>query len=278
MSALDALQQGDVDAALEQLFDEVRAEPQEPRHRIFLFQLLAVAGQWDRALTQLNVVKELDPAAGVMAQAYHDFVACEAFRGEVFAGSRSPVIFGDPEPWLAQLIEALRLEGQGEAAAARDLRQEAFEAATAMAGSLELATAGEPAADGPAEQTPFEWLADGDSRLGPVLEMIVNGRYYWAPWSRIAEVVLEPPTDLRDLIWAPAHFRWSNEGEAVGVIPTRYVGSEADEDPAIRLARKTRWDPIGDDQFAGAGQRVFMTDQGEYDLLTIRRIAVNAHG
>ena len=33
---------------------------------------------------------------------------------------------------------------------------------------------------------PFEWVADADSRLGPVMEAIINGRYYWVPFARLA--------------------------------------------------------------------------------------------
>ena len=32
----------------------------------------------------------------------------------------------------------------------------------------------------------FEWIADADSRLGPLLEVILEGKYYWAPFCRIA--------------------------------------------------------------------------------------------
>ena len=113
MSAVDALQNVDVDAALEALFDEVRSQPDQAKHRIFLFQLLCVAGQWDRALTQLNVAHELDPAAAMMANAYQEILRCEAFRAKVFAGTHTPLVFGDPAPWIAQRLEALQLQAQG---------------------------------------------------------------------------------------------------------------------------------------------------------------------
>jgi type VI secretion system protein ImpE len=282
MSAYESLLSGDLGSALTALFDEVRNEPEQPRHRIFLFQLLSIVGEWDRALTQLNVARDLDPTAGVMAQAYQEILQCEALRRQVFDGLRTPLIFGDPEPWLAQLVEAMRLAGEGQADAAYELRQQALQEAPASAGHLSVripsgSTPGETGGEEDAvDEVGFEWLADGDTRMGPVLEMIVNGRYYWAPLHRISEIVIEPPSDLRDLVWTPAQFRWANEGEAVGVIPTRYVGSEANEEDAIRLARKTCWDQTGPDAYEGLGQRVFMTDLGEYGLLDIRRITLGA--
>ena len=118
----------------------------------------------------------------------------------------------------------------------------------------------------------FEWIADGDSRLGPVLEAVIHGRYYWVPFQRIRTVVVEKPSDLRDLVWMPAHFEWSNGGEAVGLIPTRYPGSEASEDDAIRLARKTEWTERSSQTVLGLGQRMLASDGGEFALMDVRRI------
>ena len=191
MSALESLRQGDVQAALKELFDEVRNQPDQPKHRIFLFQLLSVAGQWDRALTQLNVARDLDQAAGVMAQAYQEILQCEALRSEVFAGKRTPLVFGEPEAWLAQLIDAVRLAAEGQDDEAAELRGQAFEAAPATSGTLTPRAKGPDGESQAGEPAAFEWIADGDSRLGPVLEIVMNGRYYWAPFHRIATISIE---------------------------------------------------------------------------------------
>ncbi|HEV2702964.1 MAG TPA: tetratricopeptide repeat protein, partial [Steroidobacteraceae bacterium] len=55
-----AFRAGDLAGALAALQLEVRGRPQDLKLRIFLAQLLMVLGQWDRALTQLSVVAELD--------------------------------------------------------------------------------------------------------------------------------------------------------------------------------------------------------------------------
>ena len=119
-----------------------------------------------------------------------------------------------------------------------------------------------PSADPEAPAQAFEWIADADSRLGPVLEAIVNGRYYWVPFRNIRSIQVEKPTDLRDLVWMPAHLAWANGGEAVGMIPTRYPGSETSLDNQIRMARKTEWTDLGGDMCAGQGQRMIATDAG----------------
>src|SRR6187431_1768046 len=108
------LKDGDPLAALARLQEDVRSRPADARLRVFLFQLLCVVGQWERALNQLKVASDLDPIALAMAQTYGDAVRCEAIRNDVFSGRKSPMVFGQPEQWLALLIESLLLAGRGE--------------------------------------------------------------------------------------------------------------------------------------------------------------------
>jgi len=74
---------------------------------------------------------------------------------------------------------------------ARTLRNEAFELAPATAGTID----GED----------FDWLADADVRMGPMLEAIINGQYYWIPFQQIQAIRIEEPADLRDVVWMPAY-------------------------------------------------------------------------
>lgn len=272
MSAEQALRDGNLDQALAELQQEIRRQPAEAKLRVFLFQLLAVQGQWERALTQLNVAGELDAAATLMVQAYREAVQCEALRSEVFAGKRTPLVFGEPSEWLALLLEALNLSAQGQHDRAQLLRDQAFEAAPASAGTIRCGAAITAEAGDADSGEPFAWLADADTRLGPVLEALLNGRYYWIPLERIRQIDIEPPTDLRDMVWLPAHFEWTNGGDALGMIPTRYPGSEGDPNPRIRLARQTDWREPAPGVYLGAGQRLLATDGGEYALLDVRRI------
>ena len=254
------LKGGDPHAALARLQEDVRARPSDAKLRVFLFQLLCVIGQWDRALNQLKVASEMEPLALPMAQMYGDAVRCEAIRREVFEGKKSPMVLGEPDQWLALLIEARLRAGRGEDGPAEELRLRAFEEA--------------PTSSGQMNGQPFEWIADADSRLGPVFEAIINGRYYWVPFSRVAELTTEPPEDLRDLVWIPAHLHFQNGGESLALLPTRYPGSEASADGAIVLARKTEWEPMAEDAYRGLGQRLIATDAGETPFLEIRAITI----
>lgn len=259
-TAEQSLRDGDPAAALKYLQEAVRAKPADAKLRVFLFQLLAVMGQWERALNQLNVAAELDPTALAMAQMYREAVRCEVLRAQVFEGKKSPMIFGQPEQWLALLVESLLVAGQGKLKEANELRTRAFDEADVSSGSL----------DG----QPFSWIADADSRLGPVCEAIINGRYYWVPFSRLTKIVIEKPEDLRDVVWMPANFQFDNGGETVALIPSRYAGSETSEDGLILLGRKTVWTELSPDVFCGAGQRLFTTDNGDEPLMDIREITL----
>ncbi len=251
-----ALRAGDPDGALQHLTAAVKAKPADARLRIFMAQLLCVQGQWTRAHTQLNVVADLLPSAAPMREMVGHALRCELLRAEVFAGKRAPMVFGHPDPWLAKLIESLLQSGQGNQALADELALRAFEEAPAVPGALN----GEP----------FEWIADADSRLGPVLEAFVNGKYYWVPFSRLTKVSLDAPQDLRDMVWAPGYLTFDNGGEVVAMIPSRYPGSEASTDAQIRLSRKTEWAAIGTERYAGLGQRLFSSNLGDHDLLSVR--------
>jgi type VI secretion system protein ImpE len=259
-----SLKSGDPVAALARLQEDVRARPADAKLRVFLFQLLCVVGQWERALNQLKVASELEPLALPMAQMYGDAVRCEAIRGEVFEGKKSPMVLGEPDQWLALLIESRLLAGRGDSGHSEELRLQAFDQA--------------PPSSGEIDGRPFEWLADADSRLGPVMEAVINGRYYWVPFSRVSKVTLEAPEDLRDLVWMPAHLQFDNGGESLALIPTRYPGSEASEDGAIALARKTSWELVAADMYRGLGQRLLATDAGETPMLEVRTITVSREG
>lgn len=261
MTSQEFVKIGDLGGALASAQAAVRKDPSDSKARIFLFQLQSVLGNWEKALTQLQVLSEMDADCMLLAQIFRPILACEMLRGEVFAGKRTPIIFGEPEEWMGKLVHANLLSAAGEFKAGEELRVEALATAETSSGEI----------DG----QPFEWIADADSRLGPVLEVIMDGVYRWVPFSRIAALHIEPPQDLRDLVWSAAQFTWTNGGEGSGVIPTRYPGSSAAQDSALQLARKTEWSELPGSLFVGLGQRVLTTDQSEFGLLDIRKIRFN---
>lgn len=258
MQAQPLLKAGNLNAALTALQDQVRKDASNVQHRIFLFQLLAVMGQWNRALTQLNVAGELDAAALPMVQTYREAIQCEALRQDIFSGARAPLIFGKPPAWLGLLLQALKSDAAGDGPGAASMRGQAFALAPATPGTIN----GEP----------FEWIGDADQRLGPVLEVILNGRYFWVPMQRIRRIEFDAPVDLRDAVWTPASFTWTNGAQTVGLIPTRYNDTVASGDDALLLSRRTDWLHDGAAGARGVGQRMLASDTADHALMDARVI------
>ncbi len=258
MNAEELVRAGRLSEALAALQTEIRQTPGNPKLRLFLFQLNCVLGHWDKALNQLQVVASLNAETLLLAQIFRPVIACEMLRHEVFAGNRTPLMFGEPEEWMGLLIQAAAHVARGEYDAAAGLRGRAFEAA--------------PVTPGRVDGQPFEWMADADSRLGPLLEVIMDGKYYWVPFTRIRSIEIEKPSDLRDLVWAPARFTWTNGGAVPAHIPVRYPGTETAEDDRLRLSRQTVWEEQPGECVVGLGQRLLVTDAGEYPLLECKLI------
>lgn len=149
-----------------------------------------------------------------------------------------------------------------EAPAAAELRSRAFDAAPATPGWL--------------DDEAFEWIVDADSRLGPVLEAVLDGRYCWVPFAALVRVRIEPVADLRDLVWAPAQLQFVNGGESVALLPSRYVRSAESGDGALQLVRRDDWLELGGEQYRGIGQRVLATSSSERGLLDVRDIVFDA--
>ena len=199
MTAEELVQAGELETALSDLQQRVRTHPGDAELRIFLFQLMAVLGQWKRALTQLEVIHDLDNNTWPLVHAYREVINCEMHREAVFLGKSKPLVLGEPQQWMALLIEAQQCFTRGEIANFQSLNAQAFEQAPTVCGKI--------------NDEPFEWLADADQRFGPVLEIIFNEQYYWTPLQAIKTLRTEAPSDLRDLVWLPAEVTWTNGGQ-----------------------------------------------------------------
>jgi type VI secretion system protein ImpE len=256
--AESSFRSGHLGDALAQLQAQIRAEPQNVALRTFLAQLLIVMGQWQRAVAQLALLREMSAEHIPMSRACELLIKCEEVRADVFAGKRAPLVLGEPPAWIAGIIQALKLDADGDAAAAAELRLDSFNLAEAHSGTINGQS--------------FEWIMDADSRLGPVLEIVLDGGYYWVPLERIHSVRMAAPEDIRDLVWIYADLTLDNEGQWSGFIPVRYPGTEQSSDDSLRLSRGSQWKVLFGDTHAGLGQRIFSTDQADLALLDVREI------
>ncbi|VXC54232.1 conserved hypothetical protein [Enterobacterales bacterium 8AC] len=262
-SLLSVLKGQPLSSALERCESAVKAAPADADKRAEWVQLLLLYGDWQRASSQLPAWQALMPQAAPTTQQLADCVAAEMQREQVFSGEIAPPFFTPPQEWPLLLAEALRAAP----AQACQLRDRAFELADENAGQLSLSSD-----EGSAPATPFTWLADADSRLGPICELFLDNRYYWVPFQELESIRFQPPQNVVHLFWAPAMVKWRSGKQQVCQIPARYPLTAASED-AHRLGRKTDWQPLSDNgHYAGQGQKTWITDDEEYALLTLQQI------
>ncbi|QTF10721.1 protein of avirulence locus ImpE [Brenneria izadpanahii] len=242
---------------LTQLENDIKTQPANADLRAAFVQLLCLAGNWGRALIQLKSWLALKPQAKPTITLLEQAIAGEQRRIEVMEGRARPNMPDTQWPWLTPLLAALSARN---ADTASTQREAAFAEAEINPGEL---TSQE-------RVHRFDWLMDGDARLGPVCEVIVNGRYFWLPFSAIAEMRFQAPSSVTDLVWRHTSVRLVDGTEQVCQIPARYPLMEDTEDRFL-LARATEWEPInnGGEQYLGIGQKVWLNDSDEFPLLSL---------
>lgn len=253
-----------IDEILEKIKQAIRKKPDNADLRAQLFQVLALKGDWQRASDQLKLSAEMNLQAQPVAMIYIAAINAERERNEVLSGRAAPAVFGTPPNWMALLSQAFKEKDAAQAAA---LRRKALEMAPIVSGKLKTYADNE-------QEVVFEWLCDGDGRLGPVLEFMNNGRYGWIPFEGIENLRLIEAQGLSDLLWAQAEVQMLDGRSHVGLIPVRYpaLQSYSEQDDALNLGHRTEWIELADDVYQGLGQKMLMSNEAEYGILEIANI------
>jgi type VI secretion system protein ImpE len=122
----------------------------------------------------------------------------------------------------------------------------------------------------------FAEMSDADPRIGPNLEVFIAGSYTWIPMHYLRGLEVEPPTNLRDLIWARARveaspeFRLQELGEVL--LPVLSPLSSGHADSVVQLGRETAWE---DDAVHGQipyGAKMMVIDGVDVPLLELRSV------
>lgn len=258
VAADDLLRQGDLDGARKALVEVVRSSPSDQEARMFLFQLLAVAGEWDKARTQLSLLAQLSAEAQMLSVAYGQAIEAEKQRARVFAGEAEMVLLQHAD-WAVPLARSFGHFANGRTAEGDADRDAAFDAAPDMPGLF--------------NDEEFDWIADADGRFGPSFEAIVNGAYGLVPFDTVESIKSDGPRDLRDTVWFPVTIAFRQGTSIAALLPARYPGSEASSDVNERMGRATSWRPTPAGE-AGSGQHLLTLSSGEdHDLLSLRTLS-----
>lgn len=255
----ECLKSGDLKGARAALVEQLRVQPNDPRTRIFFFQLLAVLGEWDKAETQVRALAQITPDAQMLATVYGLAIAAERERAKVFAGAAPCHVHLESE-WLGDLAKAVEAYARDDGAAGDAAR--------------ELAFAKVPTATGSFNDRAFTMIADCDGRFGPSFEAIMAGHWGLIGFDQVAEISSEGPIDLRDLVWLPVEIAFRSGQSAAALLPVRYPGTETAGDDEATLARSTDWRDGASGQ-VGIGPHLWFVEDGtELDILSLRRIVM----
>lgn len=243
-----------LDDQIARVESRIREQPTNASHRWALFQLLCVTGDWPRALQQLQIWAKLDSRQARTAHAYRELIRAERWRAKVMDGEERPGFVLEPPPWARKLAAALRLAANGQSREADDAREAALDAAPLVKARIPTGCAA--------------WIADSDSRIGPVCEVMTAGHYRWVPFADLATWRLVPPASLIDLVWAPCVLTLIDGGDVRGFMPARYPGSETQPDP-LRVGRETVWREAGRTGVIALGQKTWTTAAGDFGLFEL---------
>jgi type VI secretion system protein ImpE len=259
MSAKDLLREGKLSQAIDAQVQAVKAAPGDTTARIFLFELLAAACDWDRAGKHLDVISSQVPDMATGVSSYQATLRAERAREALFTtGQGAPERMTsqpfDPEPYLSALTR---------------LRTGAGDEARRLLAAAEEARPAQPAVvDGRA----CDDFRDADDVLAPFLEVIANGIYGWIPFADVAKLEFDEPQFVRDLLWRPAGITLRTGATAAMLVPVRYPGSGRAGDELLRLGRATDWQEQ-DDVVSGIGQRAFLAGDDLVYALDVREIS-----
>lgn len=250
------------DAQLARLESSIRVQPAAAAHRWALFQLMCVSGDWARAIQQLQTWAKLEPRQARAAQAYRDLIRAERWRARVVAGREHPGFVLAPPAWIHGLLRALHLAAAGQTDEADGARERALDEAPLVV------------ARGPQGRV-TSWIADSDSRFGPVCEVITAGHYRWIPFSDLVSWQVSPPTAAIDLVWAQCVLGLVDGSVVRGFMPARYPGSELAAEP-LRFGRETIWREAGRASVVALGRKTWATGCGDFDLFELERCEFGA--
>lgn len=257
--AEDHFKAGRLDEAIAVQTAEVKAHPTDQSRRLFLFELLAFAGDLNRAERQVEALQYGEMERDAAVAIYRRLVDAERSRRQLFTEGLAPQFLLDPPRHVELRLEAVGLWRSGQQAEALAKVREADQASPALRGHL--------------NGTPFELLRDCDDRFGGVLEVLSGtGIYYWVPLEQIATLSIAGAKYPRDLLWLPARLEVQDGPSGDVFLPTLYPGSHEHVDAQIRLGLQTDWSTAEDAPVCGVGQRLFLRDDEALHLLEWREL------
>jgi len=261
MNSADLIRDGKLSEARENLVSRIKAAPGDTKARTLLFQVLAFYGEWDKVARHLDLLMSQLPEAATGTLLYRNLVSAEKSRQEVAAGRQTPDFMTDPPSFLSVLLEAKKLLAAGDAATTSSLLDMVEEQLQEISGQ--------------AQSGPFSGFSECDATLTGILEVFVHDRYIWFPLASIRELSVQQPKTLLETLWAQGRIVTWGGLTTECFLPVLYPGSSAFESDQVRMGRMTDWIDLGNGNYRGVGQHLFMVGDQEKSLLELGEITFN---
>jgi len=254
----ELIAQGDLTAALQEVTRELREKPAEMTARVTLFELLCLTGELDRAEKHLDIIEQQRAQKDLGVQVYRNCLKAERERRQVFNEGHEPHFLSVPPSYVDLHLQAISLARQGQHQQARELLDRAEEERPAQPGRL--------------NDSPFKDFRDYDDFVGPVLELIVHDKYTWVPFEHLKRIEVQPPKQLRDMIWSSARLISTSGVEGEVLVPVVYAGTSASSNDAVRLGRLTEWVELNSDLYRAIGLKTFLIDDQDHPIFAAKSV------
>ena len=263
MTPKELLDLGRLDEAVETLTGEVKAHPSDTSLRVFLFELLSLSGDLERAARHLEVIALQGDVVtnSIAVQVYRQLLTAEHVRRQVFHGEALPKFVLTPPAYLDNYVVLLKT-------LARRTKDVASAAAAAEDGLPDIS--------GRFGEREFSTIRDADDRVAPVIEVFHGADYLWLPIEQVTRLRVTRPRNLRDLVWTHATVETYESSVGDVFVPALYVDTHAHTDNQVRLGRMTAWEAVDDAIVCGAGLRTFLVDDEEVSLFDLQNLEIAA--
>jgi type VI secretion system protein ImpE len=260
MNASELYKAGKLKEAIDVQIQEVKAHPADHGKRTFLFELLAFAGELDRARKQIDAINFGEAERDVATLAYRKVLDAEVLRRRLFSEGLQPQFLAPPPEHLTLRLDAVNRLREGRKTEAAEI--------------LAKAQAATPAVQGVLNDKPFTLLRDADDLFSGILEVMSQGSYFWLPLEQIDSLALKAPKFPRDLLWVAGKLAVQDGPAGDVFLPALYPGSHEHPDDQVKLGRSNDWKGAEGEPVLGAGLRTFLVDDADTTLLQWRELEV----
>ncbi len=246
---------GRLDDAVAAAQAALRKSPTDLNARVLLGELLAFAGNLERADVVLDAASAIDPSTAVVVAEFRQLIRADMARRQLFRDGRVPEFLADPTETQRLQLAALVALRAGDFAEA--MRQ------------TEAAEAVRPHVTGKHGDIVFDDMRDADDLLAGSFEVLTTtGKYFWIPTERVQTLEFHPPKRPRDLLWRRASMSVAEGPDGEVYLPAVYVTDDQVSD-TLRLGRETDWRQADGGPVRGVGQRLFIVGEDAAPMMEL---------